>query len=121
MKIAIKHKMRKILYKWNYAKIVWITKDHPSGRICPEKYPLAKPATVYIAYGDPGWLWAWIAFNLFLPKQWFGRSCSSWTKIRNIKSSSHNTNINYENPNEYGIPKIHGWNAAVDMFCNRKK
>ena len=115
--MKMKQKIIKLIYKWDYTKSSWLTKDHPSGRFDSEKYPLAKPATAYILYGDPGWFWAWIAFNLFLPKNWFGRSCGSWTEIRNI-ASSNNTKY-YEKPDKYGIPKINGWKAAIEMFHQR--
>ncbi|HUU87479.1 MAG TPA: hypothetical protein VMX17_06965 [Candidatus Glassbacteria bacterium] len=120
MKTAInkfEYLKRRVLYRWQYAKCPWIAKDHPCGRVDSEKYPLAKTSTAYISYGDVGWIWAWIAFNIFLPNKWFGKSCGSWSKIRNIVSS--NNTKNYEKPNKYRIPKINGWQAAIEMFHQR--
>ena len=96
-------------YRWEYAKIAWLTRGsawprHSSGAVLP---------------GRSGWLIAWISFVLLSPEGWYGFPAESWREIRtlcrdvNFKASPYYGHVN-ESPRI-----ISGWSAAWEMLRGR--
>jgi len=90
-------------YRWEYAKIAWLTRGsawprHSSGAVLP---------------GRSGWLIAWISFVLLSPEGWYGFPAESWREIRtlcrdvNFKASPYYGHVN-ESPRI-----ISGWVRRV--------